>query len=283
MDELKRLFIRALALMDRWEQRQTSDPAAVDWLHSAFLWHHDGDRQRLQQVAYPHQVKLEDLLCIDRQKSELVRNTRQFVNGHPANNALLWGARGTGKSTLVKAVFNAFADAGLRLIEVDKRHLVDLPEMLTLLRDRPERFLIYCDDLTFQAEDHSYTALKAILEGSIAAPADNVLIYATSNRRHLMPRDMMEDVQSIDGEIHPGEAIEEQVSLSERFGLWLSFYGFSQDQYLVIVDHWLHLLGDRAHDAGVQQAALQWARQRGSRSGRVAKQFAIDWLGREHG
>ena len=220
---------------------------------------------------------------MDRQKDELVLNTRQFVEGRLANNALLWGARGTGKSTLIKAVFNAFVNRGLRLIEVEKEHLVDLVEIVETLAGRPERFLIYCDDLSFEADDPGYKSLKAVLEGSIAAPADNVLIYASSNRRHLLPEAKAEnqDVHTVDGEIHPGEAIEEKISLSERFGLWLSFYPYTQEQYLAIVGHWLdRLQAGSVGDEATRLDALAWARQRGSRSGRVARQFAIDQAGR---
>jgi hypothetical protein len=212
-----------------------------------------------------------------------MRNTGQFVQGLPANNVLLWGARGTGKSTLIKGVFNAFVEQGLRLIEVEKEHLVDLVEIVDALDGRDERFLLYCDDLSFDADDAGYKSLKAVLEGSIAAPASNVLIYASSNRRHLLPemKSDNQEVHIVEGEIHPGEAIEEKISLSERFGLWLSFYPYNQDQYLQIVAHWL-----RRFDAGdigkepTRLAALRWARQRGSRSGRVARQFAIDQAGR---
>jgi predicted AAA+ superfamily ATPase len=237
----------------------------------------------LSGVAHPHRLQLDDLLCMDRQKAEVVRNTRQFVAGRPANNELLWGSRGTGKSSLIKAIFNAFADEGLRLIEVDKSDLLHLPQLLELLYGRPERFLLYCDDLSFEAGDASYKALKAVLEGTIAAPLENVLIYATSNRRHLMPELMAENLEArpVDGEIHQGEAVEEKISLSERFGLWLSFYPFSQDEYLAIVGHWLRQLGVRdAADEDTRAAALRWATQRGSRSGRVARQFALDRAGR---
>ena len=238
---------------------------------------------RLVPVHKPHRVLLDDLLCIDRQKAEILRNTTQFVSGLPANNALLWGARGTGKSTLIKAVFNHFVDRRLRLIEVEKEHLVDLVEIVEALSGRSERFLLYCDDLSFKADDPGYKSLKAVLDGSIAAPADNLLIYASSNRRHLLPEAKTDnqDVHVIDGEIHPGDAIEEKVSLSERFGLWLSFYPFSQDDYLRIVEHWLQRLGAAScADPAIKLAALRWAHQRGSRSGRVARQFAIDQTGR---
>ena len=283
MTEFDQFFARANRLLDRWESRLEGRATAPDWTHDAYRWRHDQFGVRLVPVKNPHRVRLDDLLCMDRQKAEVVRNTAQFVRGAPANNALLWGARGTGKSTLIKAVFNDFVDRGLRLIEVEKEHLVDLVEIVEVLEGRRERFLIYCDDLSFEADDAGYKSLKAVLEGSIAAPAGNLLIYASSNRRHLLPEAKADnqDAHIVDGELHPGEAIEEKVSLSERFGLWLSFYPFNQEEYLAIVEHWLGLLdAGSCNDAATRQAALNWARQRGSRSGRVARQFAIDRAGR---
>jgi predicted AAA+ superfamily ATPase len=285
MTESDQFFSRANRLLERWESRLEGRAPAPDWTHDAYRWRHDQYGQRLVPVKNPHRVQLDDLLCMDRQKAEVVRNTEQFVRGRPANNALLWGARGTGKSTLIKAVFNAFVDRGLRLIEVEKEHLVDLVEIVAVLEGRQERFLLYCDDLSFEADDAGYKSLKAVLEGSIAAPADNLLIYASSNRRHLLPEAKADnqDVHIIEGELHPGEAIEEKISLSERFGLWLSFYPFNQDEYLAIAEHWLRRLdAGSCGDQPTRQAALNWARQRGSRSGRVARQFAIDRAGR-HG
>lgn len=278
-------FAHATRLLERWESLLEGRATAPEWLYEAYRWRHDRHGMRLVPVRKPHRVALDDLLCMDRQKAEVVRNTRQFMNGMPANNVLLWGARGTGKSTLIKAAFDAFVDQGLRLIEVEKEHLVDLVEIVDLLDGREEHFLLYCDDLSFEADDAGYKSLKAVLEGSIAAPADNVLIYASSNRRHLLPEQRAEnqDVHIVDGEIHPGEAIEEKISLSERFGLWLSFYPYDQDDYLTIVQHWLGRFdAGSIDDESVRLAALAWARQRGSRSGRVARQFAIDQAGR-HG
>jgi predicted AAA+ superfamily ATPase len=283
MTDLDEFFARANRLLDRWESIATAAPAGPDWTHDAYRWRHDASGMRLLPVRNPHRVELDDLLCMARQKQEVVRNTASFVQGRPANNVLLWGARGTGKSTLIKAVFNAFVDRGLRLIEVEKEHLVDLVEIVELLDGRHERFLLYCDDLSFEADDPGYKSLKAVLEGSISAPADNVLIYASSNRRHLLPetREDNRDARIVDGELHPGEAIEEKVSLSERFGLWLSFYPFNQDEYLQIVEHWLRRFdAGSLDDQSTRQDALNWARQRGSRSGRVARQFAIDQAGR---
>jgi predicted AAA+ superfamily ATPase len=276
-------FERANRLLDRWEEASNLQAATPDWTHDAFRWRHDRSGMRLLPVRHPHRVELDDLLCMQRQKSEVLRNTEQFVQGRPANNVLLWGARGTGKSTLIKAIFNHFINQGLRLIEVEKEHLVDLIEIVDLLDGRRERFLLYCDDLSFDADDSGYKALKAVLEGSIAAPAENVLIYASSNRRHLLPETKQDnlDAHVVDGELHPGEAIEEKVSLSERFGLWLSFYPFNQDEYLAIVAHWLQRLdAGSLEDDATRRDALNWARQRGSRSGRVARQFAVDQAGR---
>jgi len=283
MGALKRLAARLDRLLDRLEPLLPSPPAAADRDALAYRWRRTGKVGELAPVHHPHAVALDDLLCLDRQKAEVVRNTRQFVAGRSANNVLLWGARGTGKSTLIKAVFNAFAADGLRLVEVEKHRLTDLPEIVDRLRGRSERFLLYCDDLSFEADDPSYKALKAVLEGSIVAPPDNVLIYATSNRRHLLPEFEAENLETrrVGAEIHPGEAVEEKISLSERFGLWLSFYPFTQDEYLQIVDHWLGRLGaPGTSDPAVRTAALQWALGRGSRSGRVARQFALDRAGR---
>jgi len=284
MSEADDFFGRANRLLERWERLLDGRTPPPDWTHDAFRWRHDRFGGRLQAVGQPHRVALYDLLCMERQKSELLRNTQQFVNGLPANNALLWGARGTGKSTLIKAVFNEFVDRGLRLIEVEKAHLVDLADIVDVLDGRRERFLIFCDDLSFEADDAGYKALKAVLEGSIAAPADNVLIYASSNRRHLLPEAKADnqEVHIVEGEIHPGDAIEEKISLSERFGLWLSFYPFDQEQYLAIVEHWLqHFDAGSCSEDQTRLAALRWARSRGSRSGRVARQFAIDRIGRD--
>jgi hypothetical protein len=237
----------------------------------------------LQPVAQVSGIRLEDLQNIDRQKEEIVANTRQFVRGLPANNVLLTGSRGTGKSSLIKACLNAFAPQGLRLIEVDKDDLTDLPDIVELVAGRAERFIVFCDDLSFDEGEAGYKALKVALDGSIAAQSANVLIYATSNRRHLMPERMAENLQAKhqeDGEIHPGETTEEKVSLSERFGLWVAFYPFRQDDYLSIVDHWLAQLGLGARQIEAARGdALRFALERGSRSGRVAYQFAKHYAG----
>lgn len=282
--QLARFLLRAEQFLDRLDGVLPPAPVPPDWKAAvAFRWRKGANgRGWLQAVARPHPIRLKDLKDIDDQKARVNANTRQFVAGQPANNVLLTGTRGSGKSSMIKALINEYAKKGLRLIEVDKADLVDLPDIIDLIDGRPERFIIYCDDLSFEAGDATYKALKVVLDGSIAAPPDNVLIYATSNRRHLMPEYFSENLEahSVDGEIHPGEAIEEKVSLSERFGLWISFYPFTQEEYLDIVAHWLRSLGVSDADiARAERDALNWALQRGSRSGRVAWQFAKDWAG----
>ena len=284
MTDLARFLARAEEFLDRLEGVLPPAPSAPDWKAAvAFRWRKNANgRGWLQVVAKPHPIRLKDLKDIDDQKARINANTRQFVAGQPANNVLLTGTRGSGKSSLIKAVLNEYAKKGLRLIEVDKADLVDLADIIDLIDGRPERFLIFCDDLSFEAGDATYKALKVVLDGSVSAPPDNVLIYATSNRRHLMPEYFSENLEahSVVEEIHPGEAIEEKVSLSERFGLWVSFYPFTQDEYLNIVAHWLRTLGVTDADiARAERDALNWALQRGSRSGRVAWQFAKDWAG----
>lgn len=277
-DQLSRVLDQAETLLGRIEQHFPPVLARPDWTAQAFRWREPG---YLAPIHHPHEVRLGDLLGIDQQKQSLERNTRQFLQGQPANNALLWGSRGTGKSTLIKALLNRYSSDGLRLVEVDKGSLVDLPDIVEPLRERPERFILFSDDLSFEADNASYKALKAILDGSVAATPGNVLIYATSNRRHLLPEYQSDnqDSRMVDGEIHHGEAVEEKISLSERFGLWLSFHPFNQDQYLEIVRH---LLADRKIevDEETREAALRWALTRGSRSGRAALQFTRDWSGR---
>jgi len=282
---LERLLARAEGVLDQIEAALPPAPPPPDWKTAiAFRWRTRNGRGWLQAVRHPHPIRLADLSNIDDQKARILANTRQFVAGQPANNVLLTGTRGSGKSSLVKAVLNEFSGRGLRLIEVDKDDLVHLPDIVDLLEGRLERFIIFCDDLSFEAGESAYKALKSILDGSIAAPPDNVLVYATSNRRHLMPEYFAEnlDARRVADEIHPGEAIEEKVSLSERFGLWISFYPFSQDDYLDIVRHWLRHFGvSPAKIAGCERDALNWALGRGSRSGRVAWQFARDLAGHE--
>lgn len=283
--ELDAVLKRLDALVGRVETLLPSPPPAPDWNASiAFQWRRPpGGAGYLQAVEHPHGIRLADLQGIDTQKRNLARNTRQFVAGLPANSALLWGARGTGKSSLIKALLNEYADEGLRLVEVEKDHLTDLPDLVAQLGDRAERFLIFCDDLSFEAGDPSYKALKVILDGSIHATPRNVLVYATSNRRHLMPETMQDNQQArvVEGELHPGEAIDEKVALSDRFGLWVSFYPFDQETFLHIVFYWLERLDVNVPDRdAVRSEALRWALARGVRSGRSAWQFAQDWAGR---
>ena len=289
--KLEDLVDRLDALVTRIETLLPPVASPIDWSAVAFRWRKRDGRGRLEGVRQIAPIQLANLKNIDRQREAIERNTRQFVDGRPANNVLLTGARGTGKSSLIKACLNAYAARGLRMIEVDKSDLVDLPDIVDLVAARPERFVVFCDDLSFEEGESSYKALKVALDGSIAATSENVLIYATSNRRHLMPEQMRDNlatrhVDRGDGnvEIHPADVVEEKISLSERFGLWLSFYPFRQDEYLAIVGEWMRQHGcDAAEIARAEGDALRWALERGSRSGRVAHQFARDWAGRHAG
>ena len=285
MTDVSQLLAHAESLVARLEKLLPTEAAPVDWKASiAFRWRKINGRGLLQAVNQVHRIALKDLRGIDEQKSLVEQNTRQFVEGYTANNVLLTGARGTGKSSMIKALLTKYAPRGLRLIEVEKQDLIDLPEIVELICNRPERFVLYCDDLSFEADEPGYKALKVILDGSVAAASENCLIYATSNRRHLMPEYMNENLEykHVGEEIHPGETSEEKVSLSERFGLWVSFYPFDQDEYLRIAGVWLdHFKVADTRSDEVKHAALQWALQRGSRSGRVAWQFARDWAGRK--
>jgi predicted AAA+ superfamily ATPase len=283
---LERLIARAEDVLARFEASLPPVQQQPEWQSAvAFRWRKRDGRGWLQAVRHPHPIRLSDLENIDDQKDRITANTRQFVAGRTANNVLLTGTRGSGKSSLVKAVLNEYSGRGLRLIEVDKEDLIDLADIVDLVDGRPEKFIIFCDDLSFEAGETAYKALKSVLDGSIAAPPDNVLIYATSNRRHLMPEYFAENLEThrVDDEIHPGETTEEKISLSERFGLWISFYPFSQDDYLAIANHWARQLGV-AEDviAASEREALNWALSRGSRSGRVAWQFARDLAGRQN-
>ncbi len=289
MSDIDRLIQVAEKLLQRIDAALPAPPPPTDWSAIAFRWRvRQGDgRGWLEAVRHPHAIRLDDLQGIDDQKRRLEQNTRQFVTGRSANNVLLTGARGTGKSSLVKAALNRFAAKGLRLIEVDKGDLVHLPEIVDLVAGRKERFVIFCDDLSFEAGEPGYKAMKSILDGSVSGMPDNLLVYATSNRRHLMPEKMAENLETVhtaDGEIHPGETTEEKVSLSERFGLWLSFYPFDQDHYLAICEHWLQVFGlDQKSALAARQDALLWSLSRGARSGRVAWQFARDYAGKAKG
>jgi len=285
MTQLDQFLARAEALLGRLEGLLPPSHSEPDWkVATAWRWRKKGGRGYLQAVMHASSIRLSDLQHIGLQKEQIEQNTRQFVEGKPANNVLLTGARGTGKSSLIKACLNQFAPQGLRLIEVDKSDLADLADIVDLVAGRPERFVIFCDDLSFEEGEAGYKALKVALDGSIAAQSDNVLIYATSNRRHLLPERMSDNAgytHGDDGDLHPGETVEEKISLSERFGLWVSFYSFKQDDYLDIVGYWLAHFGCNGEQIEAARAdALRWALQRGSRSGRVAWQFARDYAGR---
>ena len=283
-DSLEHLIDRAQRVLERLELTLPAT-GATDWRAHAWRWRKRSGHGYLQAIQHPQTLRLADLRCIDNQKTELDRNTRQFIQGLPANNALLWGARGTGKSSLIKALLHEHARDGLRLIEIDRTDLIDLPDIIDLIYDRPERFILFCDDLSFETGDASYKTLKAALDGQLSAAPDKLLIYASSNRRHLLPETMQDNLDSrfVADELHPSEAIEEKISLSERFGIWLSFHPFTQDEYLDIVFYWLKRLRAPLKDRDtVRMEALRWALTRGSRSGRVAWQFARDWVGREN-
>ena len=255
--------------------------ATIDWNAIAWRWTMQNDHGNLQLVERPHAISLNNICFVDAQKTEIVRNTQQFIQGFPANNVLLTGARGTGKSSLVKALLPEFSAQGLRLIEVEKHDLIHLNQIVALVKNRPEKFIIFCDDLSFEADDVGYKALKVVLDGTLASMSDNVLVYATSNRKNLMPEMMADNlaVKYADGEIRPNETLDEKVALAERFGLWLSFYSFDQDEYLAIAKSWLGTF-DVAWDESASKAALSFSHTRGMRSGRVAYQFARDYAGK---
>jgi predicted AAA+ superfamily ATPase len=285
MSSVETLIQRAEALLGRLEAILPHPLAEPDWGASiAFRYRKRGGSGTLEPVRHVATIRLADLQEVEPQKERLQRNTAQFVAGRPANNVLLTGARGTGKSSLIKACLNEYAPQGLRLIEVDKADLVDLPDLADRVAGRPERFIVFCDDLSFDEGEPGYKALKSMLDGSVSQAGDNLLIYATSNRRHLLPEYMKENLSythTEDGEVHPGEVVEEKISLSERFGLWISFYPFTQAEYLAIVAQWLRHFGlDESTIAAARQESLVWALERGSRSGRVAYQFARDHAGR---
>ena len=285
-EKFEHLMARAESLIARIESILPQPLSAPDW-GVAIAWRYrkrSSGHGALEPVRHVGAMQLADLKEIDAQKDKIQRNTLQFVQGLPANNVLLTGARGTGKSSLIKACLNAYAARGLRLIEVDKADLVDRPDIVDVVAERAEKFIVFCDDLSFEEGEPGYKALKSILDGSVAAASPNVLIYATSNRRHLLPEYMKENLtytHTDDGEVHPGEVVEEKISLSERFGLWVSFYPFSQDEYLAIAAQWLDHFGvDAAATKAARAECLVWALERGSRSGRVAYQFARDYAGR---
>ena len=281
--KLAKFLRQAASVLRRLDAWLPPEAIAPDWQHSiAYRWTKTGNAGVLQGLPRPHTFPLARLAAVNSQMARLVRNTEQFLAGRPANNVLLTGARGTGKSSLVKALLHEYAERGLRLIEVDKNDLATLPALLVLLETRPEKFIVFCDDLSFEEGEDSYKALKTALDGGLSRRADNVLVYATSNRRHLMPEYMDDNANTTTGrggEIHAKEAVEEKVSLSDRFGLWLSFYPFDQNEYLAAVENWLADFR-LPLDETTRHAALNWAQMRGSRSGRTAYQFACDWAGR---
>jgi len=281
MNDFVKIIDRLDKLLDKVEKIFVQSTPEPEWTATAFRWRiSPQNKGYLQAILSPHKVELDSIKNCNTQKQRLLKNTQQFVEGRLANNVLLTGARGTGKSSLVKACWSAFADKGLKIIEIDKTDLKFLIYIVDLIADRPEKFIVFCDDLSFEEGETSYKALKSVLEGSIVNTAINMLFYATSNRRHLMPQSMKEnlDVSYEDGELRPGDAIEEKVSLSDRFGLWLSFYPFTQDEYLAAAEYWIQYFGG-TWDQSVAEASLLWERSRGSRSGRVAWQFAKAYQG----
>lgn len=281
MNDFSPLIDRLEQMLDRIESHFVTRSPVIDWQASAFRWRINQEGKGfLQAIQLPHKVELDSIKNNDHQKTRLLKNTQQFVEGRLANNVLLTGARGTGKSSLVKACWYAFADKGLKIVELDKSDLQHLMDIVDLISARPEKFIIFCDDLSFEDGDSHYKALKSVLEGSLVNPGSNIVFYATSNRRHLIPQTMKEnlDVSYEDGELRPGDSIEEKVSLSDRFGLWLSFYPFTQDDYLIAAEYWIKYYGGE-WNSSVKTAALLWERTRGARSGRVAWQFAKAYLG----
>lgn len=285
--ELKAFLQRTDALITRLEPLLPSPREPIDWTNSlAARWHREGQGGYLQPLSVSLDLNLADLIGIDRQRELLSNNTRQFVSGLPANHVLLWGARGTGKSSLIRALLAEHAPAGLRLIEIERDHLADLPKVVEQLAGQPQHFVVFCDDLSFEAGEGDYRVLKSVLDGSLERAPENVLLYATSNRRHLVPERQSdnENWQMIDGELHPNEAVEDKIALSDRFGLWLSFYPFSQEHYLNVVQHWIGSLAEQAGlswswDDALEKDAIRWATARGNRNGRCAYQFARQWVG----
>jgi uncharacterized protein len=280
-EKIENLINRAESLFSRLEALIRPDEITINWDVTAWRWVKQGNSGHLQAVEHPDPITLDHIQFADRQKSEVLRNTQQFIQNLPANHVLLTGARGTGKSSLIKALLPELSDRGLRIIEVEKQDLIDLPQIVRLIRNRAEKFIIFCDDLTFEANDASYKALKVILDGSIEHASSNVLVYATSNRKNLMPEFMTDNLAStnLEGEIRPSDTIEEKTALAERFGLWFSFYSFDQDEYLAIAKHWLSTF-QIPFDETARQAALSFSHTRGARSGRIAYQFAKDYAGK---
>ena len=286
-NRVSEFLTRVEQVLDRLQPWLPEPAAAIDWSSClAARWQRDGRQAALRPLQVRLELRLADLLGVDRQRALLEANTRQFVDGLPANHALLWGARGTGKSSLVRALLAEYAGVGLRLIEIERDDLADLPRVVAQLAGLPQRFVLFCDDLSFDAGEGSYRVLKSVLDGSLEQAPDNVLLYATSNRRHLVPERQSDnaDWQHVDGELHPSEAAEDKIALSDRFGLWLSFYAFTQPEYLQVVRHWVGVLGARAGldwqwNEVLEREAVRWASGRGNRNGRCAYQFARHWVG----
>lgn len=285
--ELKAFLQRAEGLLARIEPLLPAQPPIIDWEHTlAARWQRDGRSGYLAPLEVNLDLRLDDLIGIDRQRDLLAANTQQFVDGLPANHVLLWGARGTGKSSLIRALLAEYAGRGLRLIEIERDHLADLPRVVELLSGQRQAFVLFCDDLSFEAGEGDYRVLKSVLDGSLERAPENVLLYATSNRRHLVPERQSdnENWQMVDGELHPNEAVEDKIALSDRFGLWLSFYPFSQQHYLSVVRHWIDSLAGKARlqwnwDEALEKDAIRWATGRGNRNGRCAYQYARQWVG----
>jgi len=285
--ELKAFLQRAEGLLARIEPLLPAQPPVIDWEHTlAARWQRDARSGYLAPLEVNLDLRLDDLIGIDRQRDLLAANTQQFVDGLPANHVLLWGARGTGKSSLIRALLAEYAGRGLRLIEIERDHLADLPRVVELLSGQRQAFVLFCDDLSFEAGEGDYRVLKSVLDGSLERAPENVLLYATSNRRHLVPERQSdnENWQMVDGELHPNEAVEDKIALSDRFGLWLSFYPFSQQHYLSVVRHWIDSLAGKARlqwnwDEALEKDAIRWATGRGNRNGRCAYQYARQWVG----
>jgi len=285
--ELKAFLQRAEGLLARIEPLLPAQPPVIDWEHTlAARWQRDGRSGYLAPLEVDLDLRLDDLIGIDRQRDLLAANTQQFVDGLPANHVLLWGARGTGKSSLIRALLAEYAGRGLRLIEIERDHLADLPRVVELLSGQRQASVLFCDDLSFEAGEGDYRVLKSVLDGSLERAPENVLLYATSNRRHLVPERQSdnENWQMVDGELHPNEAVEDKIALSDRFGLWLSFYPFSQQHYLSVVRHWIDSLAGKARlqwdwDEALEKDAIRWATGRGNRNGRCAYQYARQWVG----
>lgn len=280
---------RAEEVLERLDPLLPARRVTLDWdVTVAARWFREGPSGYLQPLQVSLDLTLADLVGIDNQRDQLTRNTRQFVSGLPANHVLLWGARGTGKSSLVRALLAEYAKGGLRLIEIERDYLADLPRVVEQLGGLPQRFVLFCDDLSFEAGEGDYRVLKSVLDGSLERAPDNVLLYATSNRRHLVPEKESDNDnwQRVEGELHPSEAVEDKIALSDRFGLWLSFYPFTQEHYLAVVRHWVEILAGQvglhwqwSHELEI--LAIRWALGRGNRNGRCAYQFARSWVGQQ--